>query len=270
MNLDTVPWPTFSEFDLRVYGNRVLPLFGSRGCIGCCSFCNDWPSSRPYRNRSARHIFEEIKYHLEQNHIDTFSFKDLLCNGNIKKLEELCDLISDAGLKIHWDAQAIPRKEMTYALLVKLKAAGCSTLIYGIESFSNNVLLEMKKLFTREVAERVLRDTHRAGINVMFNVIVGFPGEREEDFKETLEAIRRNHKFVTQIGAVSVCLANGFADLQVNPDKYGIIIPTDPKISAKYWYSKDGVNTHEVRKHRAEKVLALIDELGFAYATKTV
>jgi radical SAM superfamily enzyme YgiQ (UPF0313 family) len=245
-------------------------LFGSRGCIGSCSFCNDWPTSKPYRCRSAKHIFKEIKYHTEYNHANAFSFKDLLCNGNIKELTQLCDLIIKSGIKIGWDSQAIPRKEMTYELLCKLKEAGCATLIYGIESFSNNVLRKMRKLFTKEIAEKVLQDTHKAGINVIFNIIVGFPGETEEDFKETLDALRRNREYTTQIGAVSVCLVNGFADLHTNPDAHGIVIPPDPKISAKCWYSKDNSNTYEMRKKRAEKVLELIDELGFEFATKTV
>lgn len=270
MNLDSIPWPTFSEFNLNLYKHRVLPLFTSRGCIGHCSFCNDWPISKPYRYRSAKNIFEEIKYHTQYNQINNLSFKDLLCNGNINELNALCDLIIASGIKINWDSQAIPRKEMTYGLLCKLKKSGCGTLIYGVESFSNNVLKRMGKIFTKEIAQAVLRDSYRAGLNTFINIIVGFPGETESDFKETLEAIKKNHKYITQIGAISVCLVNGDSDLEINSHDYGLILSEDTRIRAKKWNVTDGSNTYEMRNKRAKEVLSLIEQLGLSYATQTI
>lgn len=269
-DLDFIPWSKFSEFDLDSYTTSVLALFTSRGCISRCSFCNDWNISKPYRYHSAQSVFEEIKYHIEDNHITVFSFKDLLCNGNIDRLNLLCDLIINSGLKFSWDSQAIPRKEMTYELLRKLKKSGCQTLIYGVESFSNNVLKQMRKLFTKEIAERVIRDTHAAGINTMINIIVGFPGETESDFQETCEAIERNQKYIAQIGAISVCLVNNDSELDINPNGYELALPTDLRIRAKQWASGDGKNTYEMRKKRAKKILELIDRIGLSYATITI
>ena len=270
MDLDRLPWPKFQGFRLNEYGLRMLPLFGSRGCVGSCSFCNDWPFSRPYRSRSARNIFEEIKYHVEYNRISDFHFKDLTCNGDMKVLEALADLIISSGLKIKWGSQAIPRKEMTYELLLKLKRSGCFNLIYGIESFSSSVLNNMKKMFDAKTAERVLQDTHRAGIEAFFNIIVGFPGETEDDFMATLDAIRRNRKYISRISAISVCLVNESSDMQLHPEKYGILLPKDHTLNPRGWLSVDGKNVYKVRKDRALKVLELVDQLGLEYVTKTV
>jgi len=269
-NIDEIPWPSYREFDLSLYTSPVLPIFASRGCIGHCSFCNDWPFSRPYRYRTAWHIFDEIRHHVEKYNIQVFSFKDLLCNGNVQQLEVLCDLIINSDLHIHWDSQAISRNEMTYEILVKMKQAGCSTLIYGIESFSDNVLKQMKKLFDAATCERVIRDTYRAGIAVFFNIIVGFPGETEADLEETMNAIRRNREYITQIGAVSTCLVNGNSELDNKAEHYGIVLSDDPQTRAKKWWSKDGSNTYEIRRARAEKVLALLQELHLTYATVTM
>jgi hypothetical protein len=270
MDLDTMPWPTFNEMDLKMYRHRVLPLFTSRGCIGNCSFCNDSPLSKPYRFRSADNIFDEIKHHTENNRITCFAFKDLLCNGNIEQLSFLCGLIINSGLKINWSSQAIPRKEMTYELLCKLKKSGCESLIYGVESFSNNVLIQMRKLFTGETAEKVLKDTHQAGIKAQINIIVGFPGETENDFKETCEAIKRTRDYITQIGAVSVCLVNNDSALELHYEDYGLIMPADPVIRAKKWASTDGKNTYQVRKERAENIINLIERIGLVYQTITI
>ena len=270
MDLNSIVWPTFKEFDLGLYRYPILPLFTSRGCIGHCTFCNDWPFCKPYRFRSAQNIFEEIKYHVENNRITEFAFKDLLCNGSIKELSLLCDLLINSKLNISWDSQAIAHKEMSYELLCKLKESGCGCLIYGVESFSDNVLKRMGKIFTKEIVERVLRDTSKAGIASLINIIVGFPGETEEDFQETLEAIERNRKFIKNLSAVSVCLVNGNSDLDLNSEKYEIILSLDVKIRAKKWVSADGKNTYETRRERAQRVIDLLNQLGLSYDTATL
>ncbi|TAM38050.1 radical SAM protein, partial [bacterium] len=270
MDLDKISWPTFEEFDLRLYKYRILPLFSSRGCIGKCTFCNDWAFCSPYRFRSARNIFEEIKYQIANNHVKAFAFKDLLCNGNIEELNSLCDLLINSKLKISWDSQAIARKEMNYELLRKLRESGCNCLIYGVESFSDNVLRRMGKIFTKGIVEKVLEDTNKAGLAALINIIVGFPGETEEDFRETMEAIERNRKYIRKVSAVSVCLVNGKSDLDLNCKKYGISFPLDAKIRAKQWVSLDGKNTYEIRRQRAQKVIDLLKQLGLSYDTATL
>lgn len=269
-DLDSLPRLTFEEFNLKKYTAPVIPLFTSRGCISSCNFCNDWRISKPFRYRSAKNVFDEIKYHTEFNRIKCFSFKDLLCNGNIARINLLSELIIDFGIQIHWDSQAIPLGEMTYELLCKLKKSGCVTLIYGVESFSDNVLKRMKKLFTRETAERVIRDTRRAGINTIINIIVGFPGETQECFLETYNAIERNRENITQIGALSTCLVNNDTDLEINAGNYGLILPSDANVRAKEWFTQDRENTYEIRRARAEKILGLLKELGLSYVTTTM
>jgi len=270
MNLDEIPWPTYKEFSLDKYKNKELPLFTSRGCIGACTFCNDWNMCKPYRCRSANNIFNEIKYHVENNGIHRFGFKDLLCNGNIKELNLLCDLLINSNLNISWDSQAISRKEMTYELLCKLRKSGCETLTYGIESFSNNVLKRMKKIFTKEIAERVLKDTYNAGIKSMVNIIVGFPGENESNFEETVEAIKRNQKYIFQVSAISVCLVNNDSDLEINPNNYELVLSEDPRVRPKEWIIKDGTNNYKIRRIRADKIIKLVNDLGLSYATTTI
>jgi len=269
MDLDSIPWPLFKEFDLNQYKYRAIPLFTSRGCIGHCAFCNDWALTKPYRYRSAHHVFEEIKYHVENNYIEVFSFKDLLCNGNIERLNSLCDLIIDSGIKIHWSSQAIPLKEMDKELLKKMKKSGCASLTYGIESFSNHILKLMRKMFTKETVEKVLRDTYESGIEPLINIIVGFPGETDDDFEETCEAIKRNRKYISQISSIAVCLINNDSDLNDNFAKYGLILSLDGKTRAKKWHTADGSNTYEIRRERAIRLLELIKQLKLSYVTIT-
>ena len=270
MDLEVLPWPKFTEFQLDLYKYRQLPLLSSRGCIGNCSFCNDWSYSKPYRYRKASTVFEEIRYHKENNNINAFSFKDLLCNGNLDNLNSLADRIIDSKIEVFWDAQAISRKEMNYALLCKLKKSGCTTLIYGVESFSNNTLKKMNKLFTKEIAEKVIRDTSRAGIKVFINIIVGFPTETDKDFKETFEAINANRKYISNIGAISVCLINPNTNLSTRPKDYGLVSSFGQGMEIKDWLSAGDKNNYTIRKKRIEMIMDLTAQLGLSCMNITI
>ena len=92
-NLDRLPFPKFREFDLNAYTMKQIPLVSSRGCIGRCAFCIDHLMCGAYRYRSAENILEEIIYHINVNKISSFAFNDLICNGHLRQLERLCDLI---------------------------------------------------------------------------------------------------------------------------------------------------------------------------------
>ncbi|MDO9572258.1 MAG: hypothetical protein Q7J37_00005, partial [Candidatus Omnitrophota bacterium] len=136
--------------------------------------------------------------------------------------------------------------------------------------FSNNVLKRMGKTFSSEILEEVLNNTHKANIVALINIIVGFPGESEEDFQETLEAIERNRKYLVKISAISVCLINGESDLDINYRKYELVLSEDFRIRAKHWESMDGINNYNLRRSRAEKAIALFNKLGLTYETATI
>lgn len=264
--LDTLPFPTFAEFDPSRYVMRVLPLFASRGCIASCAFCNDWVMGRHFRSRSAAHIVQEIRFHIAHHGTSTFSFKDLLCNGDLVTLNQFCDLIVGSGLKIHWDSQAIPRRQMTPELLGKMRASGCEQLTYGMESGSSPVLRDMRKFQTKEILRRVFQDTHEAGIQVTVNLIVGFPGETEAEFEETLAFLREVHPHVDSIGAISTLYVNNDSELDRFPERFGIVLSDDPSRRSWDWVSKDGQNTFALRQARARCLLAVLDGLGLEYA----
>lgn len=268
-NLDSIAFPTFEEFYLSLYRNNSLPLITSRGCISKCTFCNDHEMSAPFRFRSAGNVLSEIKFHIKNYKIFYFSFKDLLCNGNPKELALLCDMIIESGLIINWDSQAIPKKDLTLDLLLKMKKAGCKTLIYGVESCSNNVLKKMGKLFTKEDVVKVLADTRRAGIRTLINIIVGFPGETEEDFMETYNFLKSERRNIYSFSAVSSCLVNNDSDLERHPEKFGLNLPQDALLKPNYWTDNYG-STLQLRRERLKTINALIKELSFSYECSNI
>jgi len=256
-------FPTYSKFDLNKYTNHTMVTTEwSRGCIGNCSFCQHKVIGGNYRPRTAENIVSEIKYHVRKNNIKYFSVCDSTINGDLKQLEKICDLIIKLGLKIKWSGLAIPRK-MSYRLFKKLKKAGCYRLYYGAESGSNHILRLMRKIHSVNEAEKTLKLTHKAKIEVALTIIVGFPGETDEDFNKTLEFIRRNKDYINLVRSVNGLYIMDGVDIKENPKKYEIIISKDDQTGYN-WYTNNGNNTEE-RNKKVKKVKLLLDELGIIH-----
>ena len=224
--IDELSFPQFREFNLEDYNKgsmyKPLPLLISRGCINNCSFCIDHKISYPFRARDPYKVVEEIKFHLERYGRNDFEFNDLLCNGDLRQLEKICDLIIEANLDIKWTSYAVIRRGMSLELFKKMRKAGCRYICYGMESASDAVLKKMNKKYNARLAEEVIRNTHNASIDTAINIIIGHPAESEKEFRKTCKFIERNKDFIFQVTNVSTCFLMLETDLMNNLDKYGV------------------------------------------------
>jgi len=259
-NLNQIPFPTYEDFDLNLYPGNSLILEWSRGCIGKCAFCINYKFVKGYRYRTAEHIFEELRYHVEVNHIRRFTICDPIINGNPKVLSKLCDLIIDYGLEISWIGEAIPREDMSLHLFQKMKKAGCHKLQIGVESGSPEVLRKMRKLYTPEIAENFLRKAHRAGMETEIFIMIGFPGEGEKEFQETVEFVKRNSDYIDTIKSINTLHLIAGADVYEHREKFGIK-PLPPENWHYLWETEDG-NNYEIRRRRGEYLLEVARKLG--------
>jgi anaerobic magnesium-protoporphyrin IX monomethyl ester cyclase len=259
MDLDSLPWPDFSKFEIASYtdGTFNLPIMFSKGCTRNCVFCSDSVISSPYRRRSSTNIVNEMRERIRQNsRINSFRLTDIALNADLAFINELCDNIIAAGLNIRWYGQAQIKQDMDESLFLKMKKAGCSQLSLGVESFSSRVLSMMRKGYSSEEASRFLKASKAAGIENNVLLIVGFPGESDADFNDTLEGLKRNAKYIDNIGSLNVCGLPLGADLRNNFDKYGLVYPPGSD-----WATRDLVNTPKLRKERYETVLNCCVEL---------
>jgi len=270
-NLNSIPNPTFKGFPLKKYTQKKLPILSSRGCIKKCSFCSDYLMSKKFRIRDPEKIIKEIKYHLKYNKIKRFQFQDLLINGDIKNLNKLCDLIIKSKLNIVLSGQGIIRKEMTIKLLKKMKQAGFESIIYGVESFSNNVLKMMNKGITTQIIHEVLLNTNKANIQVKINLIIGFPEETKNEFNETLAYIKKNHKLISCVSSLNPLTIYGFSKIQLNPNSFGIKVPIKKKYQEWldkggyiFWKDKNNLDFEE-RTKRIKKTCILLDKMNIPH-----
>ncbi|MCK4993858.1 MAG: B12-binding domain-containing radical SAM protein [Candidatus Omnitrophica bacterium] len=261
-DLDSIPSPDFKKFDLTQYNYgqkyRPLPMLMSRGCINRCSYCIDWYMCSNFRVRKPENIMSEIEHHTKVYGITHVEFNDLLCNGNLVHLEKFCDLLISSDCDIRWISYAAIRKNMSDELLKKIKKSGCNSLCYGIESGSDEILKRMNKHYTSADASDLIRRTYVEGIEVRMNIIVGFPGETESDFEQTLDFVRQNKKYITQVTNVSSFVLMPGSDLAIYPQRFGIkyLDITDPGS----WTDALGLS-QDIRNARVSRTCELLETL---------
>jgi hypothetical protein len=241
-DLDALPGPDYSDFNLGGYVKNSIPLVTSRGCVNRCTFCADSPLWKTYRRRSAEKVVEDIGIIIDRYGKREFEITDSLFNGDIGRVDRICDLILRAGFDIRWSAKAAFHEGMTLPLLQKMKRAGCTSLAYGVESGSPAVLRDMRKNTDLREAKAVIRDTHKAGILANCFFLIGYPTETEQDFRMTLDFIADNAGYIHRFDQVTGCHIEEDSYLGLNLGAYGITFKEDG------WHS--AVSTPEIRADR--------------------
>lgn len=269
VDLEKVPFADLRAFPLELYSDPIrIPFAGSRGCVWKCRFCSSTNFWDGYTYMSADRMFAEVMHHRSllpgHQHVE---FYDITANGDVKSLrgfaQKTAEAIKDPRKWIGWKINAIIRPEMTRETLEDLRKANCHDVIYGIESGSERVLKMMNKPFKPEVADRVLKDTHDAGIAVTANIMFGFPGESDEDFEQTLEFLRRNAGHLDRAyGSATFTSLEENAYLTEHQNEFKIKKMPSDRFHNLYWETEDGKNDYEVRLNRYKRFREVAIGLG--------
>ena len=140
--------------------------------------------------RSPKNVVDEIELLHKTYGINKFTFCDDAFTVDQPRTEALCSEILSRGLKIEWNCGT--RVDMlTQDLLAKMKAAGCISVWFGVESGTQQVLDAMKKGISPELTQKVLGWVREAGLKPVPNVILGFPGETKESAWKTIKFVEK-------------------------------------------------------------------------------
>lgn len=261
-DLDALPHPTYEGFDLGLYRFQALPFQLSRGCaFSRCSHCGLRGYSRGFRMRSPEPAMAELTYLVSRYGIREFHFTDLAVNGDLEKLDAFCDRLIESGLDICWQSFVQIRGDMTPALMNKVVRSGCTSLNYGFESGSDAVLKAMRKPYSAEEASRVLRMTREAGGNAIINLMVGHPGETEEEFQRTLDFLTENVENISMVASVGYTSVPLHSPLLDECDAFGI----DVDYHTGRWQDREGRLTREVRNDRVHRATERMRLLGIPH-----
>jgi radical SAM superfamily enzyme YgiQ (UPF0313 family) len=176
----------------------------------------------------------------------------------MKEFVGLCDLIIQEGLKFSWGGMALFRPEMTREVITKMRQAGCIEVMWGLEAGNDHVLQLMRKRFDVALAERIIKDCFEEDIKQYTNIIVGFPGETDNDFQETADFVVRNNKYFGAIGLPFMTLHKN-SHVYENASSYEI----KDRDAALEWELMDRTNTYPIRQKRRQHLMNIIEKKLF-------
>jgi ribosomal peptide maturation radical SAM protein 1 len=197
--LDNLPIPSYDDY-FTAFGRSglegqvepLVPLESSRGCWwGAkmhCTFCGLNGSTMAYRSKSGSRVLGEITT-LAQKYGTKFVSVD-----NILDLRYLDSLFPDViARELDCTFYFETKVNLKQHQVRLLSEAGVKQLQPGIESLSTPILKAMKKGCTSLQNIQFLKWARQYGIQVMWNILYGFPGEDPEEYARMAELIPSLH-----------------------------------------------------------------------------
>jgi radical SAM superfamily enzyme YgiQ (UPF0313 family) len=185
LDLDKSTVPDFSGLELRYYPH--LASYTSRSCPFNCTFCSEKVFWGRFRKKKAARIVEELTRLSAQYKTQLFLMADSLLNPVVKELSET---IINEGLSFYWDGYlradpSVCNPDNT----IQWRRGGFYRARLGLESGSPSILEAMGKKITPAQIREAVSALAQAGIKTTTYWVIGYPGETEEDFQQTLDLV---------------------------------------------------------------------------------
>jgi ribosomal peptide maturation radical SAM protein 1 len=288
LNLDALPTPNYDDFfaerkQLAAKGCETgevmtLPFESARGCWWGekhhCTFCGLNNEGMRFRRKSPDRVAAEISTLADRYGCTDFSAADniLTADGYSVLLPRLARL--GIGARYFYEIKANVRRDD----VAMLASSGVQRVQPGIESFSDHVLQLMRKGVTAAQNVQLLTRLTEFDVGVVFNVLVGFPGERDEDYQEMSRLLPRLfHLPAPLLGRTIRVQVHRFSPFFDDPQHLGLrrvrpaafyrnLIPPRilPAKDFAYFFEHDDPPNAPCRRHQPE-----LDELLKAWAASS-
>ena len=246
----------------RVYEELDVPAFTDRtraslkiqeGCNNFCTFCIIPWARGLMRSRDPQEVIRQAQQLVDSGYLEIVltgihtggygaDFKDYNLAQLLRDMEAQVK-----GLK-RLRISSIEASQLTDEVIQVLKESNIvvNHLHIPIQSGSDTVLKRMRRKYTMEFFSERLRKLEDAlpDLAVTSDVIVGFPGETEEEFMETYNFIK-DHQF---------------SELHV--------FPFSPRTGTPAARMEDMFVDEEVKNERVHRLISLNDQLAKEYASR--
>ncbi|AWQ14055.1 tRNA (N(6)-L-threonylcarbamoyladenosine(37)-C(2))-methylthiotransferase MtaB [Bacillus velezensis] len=242
----------FEELDVPAFTDRTrASLKIQEGCNNFCTFCIIPWARGLLRSRDPEEVIKQAQQLVDAGYkeivltgIHTGGYGEDMKDYNFAKLLRELDTRVEGLKRIR--ISSIEASQITDEVIEVLDASDkiVRHLHIPIQSGSNTVLKRMRRKYTMEFFADRLNKLKEAlpGLAVTSDVIVGFPGETEEEFMETYRFIKE-HKF---------------SELHV--------FPYSKRTGTPAARMEDQVDEN-VKNERVHKLIALSDQLAKEYAS---
>jgi anaerobic magnesium-protoporphyrin IX monomethyl ester cyclase len=196
-DINDLPPHDYSLIDVERHfwhkGERQLDYVTSQGCRFRCTFCADptvygrsWSGLEPMR------VGAELQQLWARYKFTDVGFQDETFFTHADRVAGIAEEILRRDLTFTWMAtmRGDQGARLDDRVLLACRHAGLRRVMIGLESGSQSMLNWMKKDMKLEQVFTAAEKCRRHGIAVLFNLIVGFPGESRDSIAATLDVAK--------------------------------------------------------------------------------
>lgn len=186
VDVNEVPMFPYDMYDSSQYNLGFI--LTSRGCPFDCIFCSQRViTKRRYRYTSSERVIEELDYLVNELKQPNVTFFDDYFTGNKQRVFELCEMIQKKGFHKKASFGVQTRGDSINKELMKaMRAANFNSLMFGVETASENLMKLINKAETVQENIDAIRLAKEMGFAVEATFIFGFPTETFDDRFKTL------------------------------------------------------------------------------------
>ncbi len=252
-NMADLPPPDFDGLPMDRYfvPEPVLPYLATRGCYwGRCEFCDHGEGyTAGYRTKKIQEIVEEVRFLRDKYHTRHFHFTDESYPPAL--FRKLTRQLKEHQLGIAWTTHIRFEKSLLDdEVWQDAEDSGCKFLHMGYESGSERVLKLMDKATTTDVIQRSLELSSKHGVWNHIMGFFGFPGERYEDAKFSMQFLEDNREHVHSIGFGTFDLSK-HTPVAKDPERWGITFYKNPEwdLALDYYFTvKEGLGVEDAER----------------------
>ncbi|WP_452226623.1 B12-binding domain-containing radical SAM protein [Lacinutrix cladophorae] len=196
-SLELLPLPNRAAIPVEKYldtwkthhGKSSMTISTQRGCPYTCKWCSTAVYGQSYRRRPANMVAQELKMLKETYSPDSIWFVDDVFTVSHKWIKNFHEEVLKQDAIIPFEC--ITRAErLDDEILQLLKEAGCFRIWIGAESGSQKIIDAMDRRVDVNVVKEAIQKTNALGIETGTFIMVGYPGEDEEDIRETISYLK--------------------------------------------------------------------------------
>jgi len=198
-DINQLPFANRSKIDLQKYfdawkkkhGISMVNVSTMRGCPYSCKWCSRAVYGSSYRRRNPKLVADEIEWLQEHYRFDKIWFVDDVFTINHRWLREFANEIEQRKLIVSYEI--ITRADRLNDEAVQLlKQSGCFRVWIGAESGSQKVIDAMDRRVKVENVRSMIQLVKSYGMEAGTFIMLGYPGEDENDIEETLIHLKQS------------------------------------------------------------------------------
>lgn len=260
-DLDGLPLPARRLIPISRYHALGVPctVITSRGCPYGCLFCSAHRMfGRRVRFREPCAVVDEIEMVRQDLGFRLINIVDDTFTANHTHVAGICEEMMRRNLDIAWSAYARV-DTMSRDIARLMRRAGCTTVLFGLESADEHILKGIGKGITPEVMRRGVSMATDEGMKAYASFIIGLPGETAGTIEETMAfAADVNSRTGAEYGFHMLAPLPG-TELYDRPSAYGLRFLT--RDWADFDANRSVTETDTLTAQMAADAMARYDEI---------